>query len=146
MLELNFSPFPELKTNRLLLRKMKVTDAPELLFLRSDEKVMQYIGREKTKTVEEAEGFIQTINASDILVLKVIRAVIYRCITTAVPISADFQHIDFSVCNKNKAPACKKTAGLYFLTLKLTYYIFGNSTWSITCITPLLWFTSLMVT
>ena len=64
MLELNFSPFPELKTKRLLLRKMKDTDAPELLFLRSDEKVMQYIGREKTKTVEEAEGFIQTINAS----------------------------------------------------------------------------------
>ena len=64
MPELNFSPFPELKTNRLLLRKMKVTDAPELLFLRSDEKVMQYIGREKTKTVEEAEGFIEKINVS----------------------------------------------------------------------------------
>jgi len=64
MLQLNFSPFPELKTKRLLLRKMKDTDAPALLFLRSDDRVMQYIGQEKTKTVEEAEGFIQKINTS----------------------------------------------------------------------------------
>jgi [ribosomal protein S5]-alanine N-acetyltransferase len=64
MLQLNFSPFPEIKTQRLLLRKMTVADAPELLFLRSDEKVMQYIGREKTKSLEEAEGFIQKINTA----------------------------------------------------------------------------------
>ena len=37
MLQLNFSPFPEIKTNRILLRKMTDADAPELLFLRSDE-------------------------------------------------------------------------------------------------------------
>ena len=64
MLELNFSPFPEIKTNRLLLRRMTNDDAPQLLFLRSDDRVMQYIGREKTKTVEEAAGFIEKINAS----------------------------------------------------------------------------------
>jgi [ribosomal protein S5]-alanine N-acetyltransferase len=64
MLELNFSPFPEIKTNRLLLRRMKNSDAPDLLFLRSDDKVMQYIGREKTKTVEEASAFIDKINTS----------------------------------------------------------------------------------
>lgn len=62
MLELNFSPFPEIKTERLFLRKMTETDAPELLFLRSDETVMQYIDREKTKSLEEAIAFIQKID------------------------------------------------------------------------------------
>ncbi len=64
MLELNFSPFPEIKTKRLLLRRMTDADAPALLFMRSDERVMQYIGREKMKTHEEAIGFIQKINGS----------------------------------------------------------------------------------
>ncbi|MBL7702071.1 MAG: GNAT family N-acetyltransferase [Ferruginibacter sp.] len=64
MLELNFSPFPEIKTKRLLLRRMTDADATALLFLRSDDRVMQYIGREKTKTLEEATAFIQKINAS----------------------------------------------------------------------------------
>ncbi|MEO6254131.1 MAG: GNAT family protein [Ferruginibacter sp.] len=64
MLDLNFSPFPEIKTSRLLLRRMTNDDATELLFLRSDDRVMHYIGREKTKTVEEAAAFIEKINAS----------------------------------------------------------------------------------
>ena len=64
MLELNFSPFPEIKTQRLLLRKMTEADAPELLFLRSDDVVMQYIDREKTKSLEEATAFINTINTA----------------------------------------------------------------------------------
>ncbi len=61
MLEPLFSPFPEIETERLLLRCIEKTDAPELLFLRSDEIVMQYIDREKTKTLEEAEIWIQMI-------------------------------------------------------------------------------------
>lgn len=64
MLRINNNPFPEIKTKRLLLRKMTKADAPELFFLRTDDHVMQYIGREKTKTVEEAEAFIEKINAS----------------------------------------------------------------------------------
>jgi [ribosomal protein S5]-alanine N-acetyltransferase len=64
MLELNFTPFPEIKTKRLLLRRMTDADAPELLFLRSDEKTMQYIDREKTKSLEEAATFIQMINTA----------------------------------------------------------------------------------
>ncbi len=62
MLELNFSPFPEIKTKRLLLRRMTDADVPELLFLRSNEKVMQFIGREKTQSIEEAIAFVQRIN------------------------------------------------------------------------------------
>ncbi len=64
MLELNFLPFPEIKTDRLLLRKLQQEDAAALLFLRSDETVMQYIDRAKTKSVEEAAAFIQKINAA----------------------------------------------------------------------------------
>ena len=64
MLEINFAPFPEIKTERLLLRCIKKSDAPELLFLRSDETVMQYIDREKTKSLEEAEAFVQKITDS----------------------------------------------------------------------------------
>ncbi|MBK6381550.1 MAG: GNAT family N-acetyltransferase [Chitinophagaceae bacterium] len=64
MLELNFSPFPEIKTERLLLRRITDADAPELLFLRSDETVMKYIDREKPKSLEEALAFIQIVNAN----------------------------------------------------------------------------------
>lgn len=64
MLELNFSPFPELMSERLLLRKMKKEDAPALFFLRSDDQVMRYIGREKTRSVEDAGVFIDRINAN----------------------------------------------------------------------------------
>jgi len=64
MLELNFSPFPEIKTKRLLLRRMTDADAPELLFMRSDERVMKYIGRERMRSLEEATAFIQKINGS----------------------------------------------------------------------------------
>jgi|SRR5215203_1425422 len=62
MLALNFSPFPELKTGRLLLRRLERTDANEMFFLRSNENVLRYIGREPAKTIIEAEEFINKIN------------------------------------------------------------------------------------
>ena len=62
MVSLNFSPFPELKTQRLLLRKLEKTDVNEMFFLRSNENVLRYIGREPTKTIAESEEFINTIN------------------------------------------------------------------------------------
>jgi len=62
MLQLNFHPFPERRTEKLLLRRMKGTDAAELFFLRSDPRVMQYIGREPAKSEEEVIEFIETIN------------------------------------------------------------------------------------
>lgn len=64
MLELNFSPFPEIKTEKLLLRRMTDADAPEIQFLRSDDRVMKYIDREKTKSLEEAVAFIQKVNGN----------------------------------------------------------------------------------
>ena len=40
MAQPGFSPFPEIRTNRLLLRRVALTDAPEILFLPVD--VLQY--------------------------------------------------------------------------------------------------------
>lgn len=62
MLELNFTPFPELKTERLLLRRLDKTDANEMFFLRSNDDVLRYLGKEPATSVKEAEGFIVKIN------------------------------------------------------------------------------------
>ena len=62
MLALNFTPFPELKTKRLLLRKLESTDVNEIFFLRSNENVLRYLGKEPAKTITEAEEFISKIN------------------------------------------------------------------------------------
>ena len=62
MLQQNFTPFPALKTNRLLLRRITMNDAPAIFFLRSDETVLKYIGKEPAASVKEAEEFIQRIN------------------------------------------------------------------------------------
>jgi len=62
MLELNFNPFPELRSERLLLRRLLHSDAPAIFNLRSDLKVLHYIHREPAQTIAEAEEFIQNIN------------------------------------------------------------------------------------
>ncbi len=43
---------------------MLPADAPEILILRSDDQAMNFIGREKTTTLEEAEAFISTLEKS----------------------------------------------------------------------------------
>jgi ribosomal-protein-alanine N-acetyltransferase len=62
MIELNFTPFPELRTKRLLLRKLTANDAAEIFFLRSNEDVLRYLGREPAKSITEAKEFIELIN------------------------------------------------------------------------------------
>jgi ribosomal-protein-alanine N-acetyltransferase len=59
-----FQPFPELITERLLLRQVNVSDAPELFFLRSDKNVLEFIAKEPAKSVDEVKTFIKTINQS----------------------------------------------------------------------------------
>jgi len=61
MLKLNFTPFPELTTERLLLRQITMDDAADIFFLRSDERVLKYIGKEPAASIEEAKAFIQKI-------------------------------------------------------------------------------------
>ena len=53
---------PELTTKRLLLRKLEQSDASMILFLRSDERVNQYVKRPRSNTLEEATAFIQKIH------------------------------------------------------------------------------------
>jgi len=60
----NFSPFPEIQTERLLLRRMTTNDAEEILYLRSNNDVMKYIDRERTKSIEDAKSFLDKIDAS----------------------------------------------------------------------------------
>ncbi len=61
MLSPQFTPFPELKTDRLLLRQMTLADAARVQQLRSNEEVMKYINRPLTRTNEEAESWISII-------------------------------------------------------------------------------------
>jgi [ribosomal protein S5]-alanine N-acetyltransferase len=62
MLTFNFIPFPELTTERVLLRKITMDDAPAIYFLRSDEAVLRFIGKEPATSLKEAEEFIQRIS------------------------------------------------------------------------------------
>lgn len=54
MLEVNFLPFPILKTKRLLLRQVTAEDADTILALRSNDEVMRYIPRPYLKSTEDA--------------------------------------------------------------------------------------------
>ena len=62
---MKFKPFPKIKTERLLLRKMEELDFDEILFLRSNETVNKFIERpenKKTKNKTDAIKFINEIN------------------------------------------------------------------------------------
>jgi ribosomal-protein-alanine N-acetyltransferase len=62
---MNVIPFPTLTSKRLLLRKIEEADDAIILYLRSDEKINQFIERpesRKTKTIDQALQFIKTIN------------------------------------------------------------------------------------
>lgn len=58
MLSPNFFPFPELRTERLLLRELTLADAPGVQRLRGSEEVMQYISRPLTLSLEQAEAWV----------------------------------------------------------------------------------------
>jgi [ribosomal protein S5]-alanine N-acetyltransferase len=62
VLQPKFQPFPELKTARLLLRQLRPEDAAEIFFLRSDERVLRYLGKEPASSIKEAEDFIKIID------------------------------------------------------------------------------------
>ena len=58
---IKFSPFPELKTQRLLFRKPRHDDAPVIFFLRTDEAVNEYIKRSQPSSLADAEKFIEDV-------------------------------------------------------------------------------------
>jgi ribosomal-protein-alanine N-acetyltransferase len=62
MLNINFSPFHNLETKRLYLRRVVKEDVNEIFALRSDQEVMKYIPRPLVKTEEEALAHIAMID------------------------------------------------------------------------------------
>ncbi|HEU4902680.1 MAG TPA: GNAT family N-acetyltransferase, partial [Flavisolibacter sp.] len=61
MLSLQFSPFPALETERLLLQQITPGDAAALFEMRSDKEIMKYIDRPLAQTVDDALALIQVI-------------------------------------------------------------------------------------
>jgi ribosomal-protein-alanine N-acetyltransferase len=62
MLNPSFTPFPVLSTGRLVLRKISMNDAPELFFMRTDERVMKYIDKPRAKSIDESIEFIKKVH------------------------------------------------------------------------------------
>ena len=63
-MQANFSPFPQLYTDRLLLRQLTLQDADEIFMLRSDDVVNKYLDRPKATSIEDAKAFINKIISS----------------------------------------------------------------------------------
>lgn len=61
MLQVNFNPFPNLESERLLLREVTVADVNEVFDIRSDVQTMQYIPRPLAKTKQDALEHIQML-------------------------------------------------------------------------------------
>jgi len=61
---INFTPFPTLTTERLILRQLKIEDQNEIFALRSDKRVNEFLDRTKADSVEDAINFIYKINTS----------------------------------------------------------------------------------
>jgi ribosomal-protein-alanine N-acetyltransferase len=62
MLSHTFTPFPVLKTERLILRQLSIDDDKEIFALRSDEQVNKYLDRQPSDTIEDARNFINKVN------------------------------------------------------------------------------------
>ena len=63
MLTINFSPFPNLETERLVLRRVDANDINEIFALRSNPETMKYIPRPLVKTDEDALEHIAMIDS-----------------------------------------------------------------------------------
>lgn len=61
-MNLQFSPFPILETERTLLRRIGPDDAPEVFEMRSDPDVMRYIPRPIAVSLNDATALIEMVN------------------------------------------------------------------------------------
>jgi ribosomal-protein-alanine N-acetyltransferase len=59
---INFTPFPNLTTERLNLRQVKIQDDSEVFALRSDKRVNEFLDRLTPVTIDDARKFIEKIN------------------------------------------------------------------------------------
>lgn len=61
-MNIHFSPFPILQTERLILRKLSLDDSEEIFFLRSNDEVNKYLDRTRAVDLDDALGFINKVN------------------------------------------------------------------------------------
>jgi ribosomal-protein-alanine N-acetyltransferase len=61
MIETNFTPFPILKTNRLVLRQIETTDDKDIFSHRSDDRVNTYLKDFRHTSIEQTQAFIDRI-------------------------------------------------------------------------------------
>jgi len=62
MLNLNFTPFPTITTQRLVLRQLQDDDVHELFALRTDERVNRFLDRPLPQSLTDVREFIEKIN------------------------------------------------------------------------------------
>lgn len=63
MLQLQLTPFPELRTTRLHLRELNRNDVQALFEMRKDEALMEHIGKRRASTLQDAADLLErTIN------------------------------------------------------------------------------------
>ncbi len=65
MLTPSFTPFPTLETARLRLRRLEESDAPEILFLRSDPVMIRYLDRAPMTSTGEVLEHIRKVHADE---------------------------------------------------------------------------------
>ncbi len=56
--DIHFENFPNLESERLIFRKFNLNDAVDIQFIRSNDKVMDYMDSVTHKTIEDSENFI----------------------------------------------------------------------------------------
>lgn len=57
-----FSPFPNIRTERLFIRELDESDAQSIFDIRSNDNVVRYINRNKQINIQEAIDFIAKMN------------------------------------------------------------------------------------
>src|SRR5262245_59632932 len=62
MLNRTFAPFPILRTERLTLRQLLITDEQEIFTLRSDNEINKFLDRQMSKSIDDARNFINKVN------------------------------------------------------------------------------------
>ena len=62
MKTINLTAFPVLTTEKLMLRQLSTDDKDDIFALRSDAEINKFLGREPSKTIEDATNFINKIN------------------------------------------------------------------------------------
>jgi ribosomal-protein-alanine N-acetyltransferase len=60
-MNLNFTLFPVLETERLTLRKMNLENATAIFGLRTNKEINEFIDREKLNNLSESRAFINLI-------------------------------------------------------------------------------------